>query len=71
MSARNVKSIVDELCADVAEDVARVVPNLGKPTRVGLVDPFPGGRLNASIGQGSEETVYYFNQLKTKLAARL
>src|SRR5258705_10004848 len=69
--AGNVKAIVDELCADLAEDVVRVFPNLGKPTRVGVVNPFPGGRLNASISQGSEETVYYFNQLKTKLAARL
>src|SRR6202795_3802778 len=69
--ARNVEPIVDQLTADLLENLGRVFPGLREPAKTGRINPVLGGGLNWTIGQRSKEPVYHFYKLVTEFAARL
>jgi hypothetical protein len=66
-----VEPIVDQLTADLIENLGRVFPGLREPAKTGRINPVLGGGLNWTIGQRSEKPVYHFYKLVPEFAARL
>ncbi len=62
---------VDQITADLIENMARVFPGLREPAKADRINPVLGGGLNGTVGQRTKESVYHFNKLVTEFAARL